>query len=293
MNKTKIRCSSLGRLFNCPFSMKLPSYETESAYATQGTVEHELAEAYLKGNETLEMASNTRTYCDFVNLIKKTYTDYHIEKRLNINLGDNHILSGCPDFYAIKYNKAWIVDLKTGYMEINPESSHQLKGYALLISKYYNIDTFSLSIVQDNEPKTFEIKADEIAFFEQQLIAKLDDYTHKRGDHCIFCPSKIHCKLQYDLVDALKQEEFEAYYYDIVKNKSILKKTIDEIDDNLRLQSPQLYEKYTKRYKKWINEDEAPYKKTIMRPSEALRQDKVNATNIYTVEKIYWRLKDL
>jgi len=275
--KPTIRCSSLDRILNCAHSLRLPKHDFESTYATKGTEQHNLAEDYLKGRDVKTLDLNTKMYVEYVK-------DYNIEEQLEHDF-KTFVLTGKPDAWHTSHNTLEIVDLKSGHMLVEP-TSNQLKGYAALVLQKEDAKNIKLTIIQDCEIKTFEFESDGfVKGFINEINKSLENHTFETGDHCNFCPSKPHCLRMYTM---LKDDNDVI---NIIRNKSILTKTMEEMEKVLLRESPELFIKTYRRYKKWIDEGHAPIEEKTMSVAKALKLGLADESMIEVNEKTYFKLK--
>lgn len=228
-----LSASAAKRWLNCPPSVRLTENmpESQSEFAAEGTLAHELAELklrkkfevmpkskYTKALEAIkadplynaEMDGYTDEYLDFVlslaHIYDKTKPYIVIEKQLNYS----HIAKdgfGTSDCVLLCKNDLHIIDLKYGKgVPVSAENNPQLKLYALgAVAEYsllYGIENVFLHIVQPRTEKgssSWEISANELIAWGESIkpIAELaynGEGEFKCGEWCKFCKAKATCK---------------------------------------------------------------------------------------------------
>jgi len=244
-----IRCSSIERVLNCAHSLFLPVEKSDNFYSEEGNKEHQIAFEFLvEGDKDKKkvlwdkMNPNTQLYCKYVNsLIKKGYK-VHLEKTYKRQFS-NFILQGTPDCWYGENDLIEIVDLKNGYQEIEP-FSNQLKGYALLVNTlepfFKKLMSIKLTIIQHEEIKSVEFLETGLIDLIYLLDESIVTHRFETSRHCNFCPSKIHCLKMTEPID--KNDKI----IERVKNKSYIKKMLDESEQKLYDERPEWF-----REKKW------------------------------------------
>lgn len=228
-----LSASAAKRWLNCPPSVRLTENmpESQSEFAAEGTLAHELAELklrkkfevmpkskYTKALEAIkadplynaEMDGYTDEYLDFVlslaHKYDKTKPYIVIEKQLNYS----HIAKdgfGTSDCVLLCKNDLRIIDLKYGKgVPVSAENNPQLKLYALgAVAEYsllYGIENVFLHIVQprtEEGSSSWEISANELIAWGESIkpIAELaynGEGEFKCGEWCKFCKAKATCK---------------------------------------------------------------------------------------------------
>lgn len=242
----KIRCSSLDRILNCGHSAYLPIEKIENVYAQTGTGQHNLAQEFLTQTDVKlkykaweAMNKNTQTYIKYVhNFIKEGYNIY-VEKNMIKEIRPDFYLQGTPDVWYCHNGKIEIVDLKNGFQEVLP-LSNQLKGYAYLalmqcLQQSQKVYEFKITIVQNEKIESLELKCGALHEFIPRIIKSLTSHSFKTGEHCNFCPSKIHCIKMTDMID------LEDKIVERVKHKTYLKKTLEESEQKLYNEHPEWF----------------------------------------------------
>ena len=204
----KVRCSSLDRFFKCSYFLNYPNASLPtSPYANEGTIKHKLAEQILKGKH-LEVTKDLEFYINYINKLKQNSNMFEVEYKTNIGS-----LKGTVDCFILKDDILYVIDLKTGIIEVNPYSA-QLLGYAysiknilkkknILVKKVYSI------IIQNCKEKKIEITnlLDEFKNkFERQL--KLHDNNKPNiGSHCNWCNALLECSKIKQLINNVRNKK--------------------------------------------------------------------------------------
>ena len=302
----KIRCSELERVLNCAHSLRLPRFEMQTdKHAIEGRLQHAYAHTVLAmGTMSDELSPNTIKYIEFVKSLKG---EKHYEEYLEYE-AYGHILTGTSD--AVIYNEnesLHIVDLKTGYQEVDPFCD-QLKGYALLwynkfyndSRKYQNIKIY-LSVVQNEEITTVTLHPSDILELSSEINKSLSFSTFDTGPHCKYCPSKIHClKMHAQVKNANENENFidmvryksEINLIDMVRYKSAIENTLKEAKEYLIKTHPEYFRFVARRNKRWIDESIAPTYQKAMTPAQALKENLQVSDNIEIKETYTHILKE-
>lgn len=221
--------SGASRWIACPPSARLEdAYPREtSAYADEGTLAHEIAEAHLTNTDAsnmrlLELENNphyyagilddVQPYIDYVGGLEDqvmssgTRADAHIEGKFSLN----HIIPnsfGTCDYVIVGKGFIHVVDLKFGKgVRVEAKDNSQLKLYALAAAWHYEadytIEDVTLHIVQPRignfSAATYKLAelekwADEVVR-PAALLAHEGKGEFKTGTHCRFCKAKAECR---------------------------------------------------------------------------------------------------
>ena len=234
----KLSPSSSSRWLKCPASLSLPQEpDTESEYAAEGTAAHELAEACLLTGADAEdyigqtfygyvvdqeMADNVQVYLDECNrLVSEIEGEYEIEAYLNHSKIDD--LGGTADFKLVSKDTVYLVDLKygAGHVVEVAENSQLLCYGTLAFDQSYSsestpdLNRVVMTIVQpraaheDGPVRSTSVTAEEVWEFEDQIQNQVyDNGDHiEAGEHCRWCPAKVHCpELKRKTQEAAKAE---------------------------------------------------------------------------------------
>lgn len=216
---SKLGASSYSRWANCPGSVKLSEGEekTESAYAAEGTLAHDIAARLLNGQaigleETSdEMLDAVNIYVDFVNEISAGPIDKiwrKIEQR--IDLSKYHPgLFGTADCMVYYYDtkKLVVVDYKHGAgIPVDVRENRQLMYYGLGAIQALNmpVQELELVIVQprcyhvDGAIRKWSTRPMNVMAFLAELIddamaTEKENAPLKPGDWCRWCPAQAKC----------------------------------------------------------------------------------------------------
>lgn len=278
-----LSASAAHRWLNCPPSAKICAElpDTESEYAKEGSLAHEMCEIKLnafitptpKGTLTRklnklkkdelykpEMDGYTDDYVDYIKKIALSFqTKAHISSERKVDYSEYAPGGfGTADCIILHGNDLYIIDFKYGKgVPVSAEDNPQMKLYALgalrEFSIVYPISNVHLSIVQPRigNISEWEISAEDLLSWGEQIkpIARLaydGNGDFKSGDHCRFCKIKQTCRER--AKDNLKLTEYEfAKPVDIAKEgESTL--SDDEVGEVLKLAG---------NLKKWVEDIEA------------------------------------
>lgn len=233
---SELGASSASRWMNCPASVglsRLAPDEKESAYASEGTCAHELAEVALLGSGdcsdyigeeyegftvTSEMANYTQIYVDYVlEASDNPIADTLIEERFSLE----HIrpdMFGTNDACILEpFGTLEIIDLKYGKgVEVSPVNNKQLLYYALGASKGNEFKDVKLTIIQPRvqDPiKSWTIPFKELKAFEEELKEAVgrvesEEPEFKSGDHCRWCRAKAICPKRLEEAQEIARMDF-------------------------------------------------------------------------------------
>jgi hypothetical protein len=225
--------SSLGRVIACPLSYTLSKGvpRTTNEFAERGTLMHECGEAKILTGKlpTLPEGADPLTkdeleivniYVDYINGLKDS--DNMIWWKLEHKVKVNDQCWGTADGVVITQEDdstvLYIIDLKTGFISVEPDCS-QLKGYALGVLKdVANIAEPSVVrcvIVQPKDltaVKTFDWTADEVWSFEKVIddtiaSATGDNPSWSVGDHCRWCPAAPTCAKIFEEIEMATKDD--------------------------------------------------------------------------------------
>lgn len=269
-----LSCSGSERWWNCPPSARLEREFGEfsrSKYADEGTLAHELGEAYLRFDvlgisskeefdAQIETIINNELFSDEMFEEVPKYVDYCDEqlRRAKENTPDAVALveqkvnlekyvpegKGSIDFTIIANDVLEIIDLKYGKgVAVSAARNKQLMLYALgIVLKYdlsYSFNRIVMTIVQPRKDNisSFEMSKQELWDWAENELVERAQMAFKGegelqvGDWCKFCKVKSRCRQLYIKNIELAKEDF--------KEPALL--SDDEISDVL-LQVDQLVE---------------------------------------------------
>jgi len=238
--------SGASRWIACPPSARLEdAYPREtSAYADEGTLAHEIAEAMLSDPggrnweeqfEGFRLNSNyydgimgdLQPYSDYIHCLEgsvqalKVQATAHVEGRFSLN----HIIPnsfGTCDYVIVGRGFIHVVDLKFGKgVRVEAKDNSQLKLYALAAAWHYDadytIEDVTLHIVQPRignfSAATYKLAdlekwADEVVR-PAALLAHEGKGEFKTGSHCRFCKAKAECRALADECLEAAKDAFE------------------------------------------------------------------------------------
>lgn len=282
-NHALLSASAAHRWLNCPPSAKICEKlpDTESEYAKEGSLAHEMCEIKLnafitptpKGSLTRklnklkkdemykpEMDGYTDDYLDYIKKIALSFpTKAHISSERKVDYS-NYAPDGfgTADCIILHGNDLYIIDFKYGKgVPVSAEDNPQMKLYALgavqEFSLIYPITNVHLSIIQPRigNISEWELSTADLLSWGEQIkpVARLayeGKGDFKSGDHCRFCKIKQTCRER--AKDNLKLAQYE------------FAKPIDEAKpEEPTLSDKEVGEilKLAGRLKKWVEDIEA------------------------------------
>ncbi len=244
-NHALLSASAAARWLNCPPSARLcaETEDTESSYAAEGTLAHEMCEIKLtafiaptpkrtttarlnklKKHELYqaEMDGYTDTYVDYIKKIAYGFpSKAHIAVERKVDYSSYAPSGfGTADCILLHGEELHIVDFKYGKgVPVSPEDNPQLKLYALgamaTYGVFYPVRKVVLHIVQprlDNLDH-WETTADALREWGESIrpIAQLAYEgvgEFQSGEHCRFCRIRQNCRKRAEDNLALAQYEF-------------------------------------------------------------------------------------
>lgn len=219
MSHSPIGPSAAKRILACPGSVELvakaPKQES-SKYAEEGTLAHEVAEAYVLGNKlpssaTEEMIEGAKMYAGLIEDIMLAANIINLPVQLEAKVRATSIREdayGTCDAYLIADNVLHVIDYKYGKgVAINVENNDQLLMYAAgildsnLIEYLFGpnkIEKIHLYIVQPRNGgvSRWSITYEEVANFEHRMRAALKSSDLNITDSCRWCPALAFCPKQ-------------------------------------------------------------------------------------------------
>ncbi len=212
--------SASTRWINCPPSARLTENcpDNCSAYASEGTIAHAVAEAKLRNKlgmtdvpavcEDVEMDECTDGYVLFVleRLDGLDNPRVFIEQRVDCS-GYVRECAGTCDALIVSDGVLSIVDFKFGRgTKVEAEGNDQLRLYALgaleMFGYLYDISIVRMSIYQPriDNCSTWEIPRESLERWAEDFLrpaaelAWFGNGEYRAGDHCKFCKAKAECR---------------------------------------------------------------------------------------------------
>jgi len=159
-------------------------------YAEKGIKLHKTAENLYNNSKlkidnafTKDDINLVKGYVYYIKSIAKNADIAEVEKKVYLEKLSPYFYDskyGLIDFVAIKNNKLYIVDLKTGRTNVIIKDNYQLYIYAYLAyceyKNNYNIKSIRVAIYQYNRERYIDLKVDElITFIQNNIIVHLDN----------------------------------------------------------------------------------------------------------------------
>ncbi|HBL84720.1 MAG: nuclease [Clostridiales bacterium GWF2_38_85] len=212
--------SASHRWIQCTPSARLTeNYQDQgSAYASEGTLAHSIAEAKLRyhlgisnnllGCDDAEMDEHTDNYVAFVMEQIKALTEpkIYIEQKVDCSRYVPECKGTC-DALIISNGVLHIIDLKYGRgVKVDAENNDQLRIYALgaleMFGYLYDIKVVRMSIFQPRlgNCSTWEVFKEDIENWAEETLKPAAELawngegTYKAGEHCQFCKAKAECR---------------------------------------------------------------------------------------------------
>ena len=212
--------SASHRWMACPPSARLTeSYpDSASAYASEGTLAHNIAEGKLLYRlgliaqpptcDDIEMDEHTNDYISFVmeQAVGLLVPQIFVEQKVDCS---RYIPSckGTCDALIVSDGVLHIVDLKYGRgVKVDAEGNDQLRIYALgaleMFKILYDVHTIRMSIFQPrlNNCSTWEISRGNLESWAEETLKPAAELAwngegnYKAGEHCRFCKARAECR---------------------------------------------------------------------------------------------------
>lgn len=199
----KLSPSKAHRFLNCTKSLLYDTAFVETPSTIRGNILHKFAEMTLKNEDTREfiVENNIDQYemfliSSYANEVWREYDQIFAYKMI---IEEKHEI----EIYGFKINlvidclllgrdTASIIDLKSGFADVDPEENEQLLFYGYdTATKHPEIENYNLSIFQKGKMKTVKLTRGEIFDF---FIDKYDVFEKIRKNELTYNPSEKACK---------------------------------------------------------------------------------------------------
>ena len=233
MKHLKYSASSVSRWTRCHGSISVLAVEDKPStkYSSEGTNFHEECRQALSFGFALD--DEVQGYLDLVNEIKASLGDkvvLHIEKQFH--LADPTDIGGSPDLVMYGPETLHIVDIKSGYMEIDPHENEQLMTYVLAVISAVGLapKAVYLHIYQPGRDPAHTVAE----VHPVRLLAHLNTMlTHREaiekgdtafapGAHCQFC-NRAACPVMAKRLDDLVQTDTDLSKLEKRSSEDLLK----------------------------------------------------------------------
>lgn len=201
-----LRPSAAERWMNCPASA-FHNEDKPTKYSKAGTDLHSQAHDILIGKANIDENTdeNVKFYCDYV--LRSSMASYmppDYERTIARELGDIEI-KGTPDAVLYFYDAVEIVDFKSGYKDVEPDSP-QLILYAYLAVLGHN--KVILTVIQNKQIKTRVIHNFKESEELKNVLSKIPNIlkpnpVYQEGSWCQFCSFKTKCKKYLNSINPL------------------------------------------------------------------------------------------
>jgi hypothetical protein len=208
-----LKISLADRWVYCPSYQHAFKKSENNVYAIEGTKLHSEAEKCIKDN-TESDNEMVKFYLDYVRSVISDSDVYGVEQKFDVQRIHKEINFMKVDFWAFNKSKGLltVVDLKTGFKEVEPYENWPMMAYAHAIldwlfetgvtDSYDYYKSVKIVIVQ---PKSFKekikswfINAETLRPYVNRLTGAAHEVykenpRRKAGIHCINCDKKINC----------------------------------------------------------------------------------------------------
>lgn len=213
MSHSPIGPSSAKRILACPGSIELvakaPKQES-SKYAEEGTLAHEVAEAYVLGNKipssaTEEMIEGAKMYAGLIEDIMLAADVINLPVLLEAKVCATSIRAdayGTCDAYLIADDVLHVIDYKFGKgVKVKVENNEQLLMYATAVIDTVikeRLNNIVLWIVQPRNGgiSKWQICFNDIEAFRAKMKASLQSQELRISESCRWCPALAFCPKQ-------------------------------------------------------------------------------------------------
>ena len=200
--------SAAGRWLACPGSVQLSRglASTESDYAAEGTLAHELAAKRLLGggfaNDNQEMTDAIQFYVDVVWMLFGLTGPGSFDVELKLESKKIEDFGGTIDVLIVDAKNVYIIDFKYGKgVAVEATDNPQLLSYMILAREVLKLKrgrTYHGIIVQPRTGgrhiKQMIVDDDHLDDFEQMVLdAQSNPNKFKAGEHCRWCPALAVC----------------------------------------------------------------------------------------------------
>ena len=245
---SKFSPSSAKRWLTCPGSLTLPGEDRTSVYAAEGTAAHSIAQRcqligvgpqHFHGDMvnviddetgesdgvfevTDEMIRSVRMFLDTVEAYRKPASEVRAETRVLHKV--NPDFGGTIDCRVSHPESLTLIDLKYGAgVGVEVEQNEQLLSYLAIELSHWEVWPREITavIVQprydhtDGPVRAWSPSHEEIKAFESRVLRAIDPEIDTGnelvvGDHCRWCPCKIHCPAIGAAAATIAKKEFDA-----------------------------------------------------------------------------------
>ena len=250
---TKLSASKIGTLALCPGKLNAEAAfppEPAGEAALRGTAVHETSELIFAGMQIPEdtpddIVQEARAYVDAVMQRTEKSKKRFIELNVTEALRDIHPdLGGMSDMVAIGNGELLIADLKTGRIQIEPDSP-QNKTYALGAALTLNAPKdikVKLAVYQQGWRET-EISYDELMDWREELVRIAKNATDPNApriagdEQCRYCRARSTCSTLHEKAISVAKSEFTRIDAQTIEDaklcqvfaESVLSKAVEQL----------------------------------------------------------------
>ena len=164
---------------------------------------------------------------------------------------------GTADLVFEKDGILYVWDLKTGRQEVDPENNEQLMAYASAVLDAIGYDayqTVSLGIVGIRfASSTWETTPEAIQHFRDKTMRPAVKNAHSLspiasvGEHCLYCPAKLHCPewnglVEYRIKDGYFESQMKELGDEELVDKYMLAKQVERFQNDAKREIALRYE---------------------------------------------------
>lgn len=164
---------------------------------------------------------------------------------------------GTADLVFENNDTLYVWDLKTGRQEVSPHDNEQLMAYASAVLDAIGYDTYrtvSLGIVGIRFPSsTWETAPEAIRTFRDVMMRPAVKNAHSLdpiasvGEHCLYCPAKLHCPewnglVGYRIKDGYFEPQMKELGDEELVDKYMLAKQVERFQNDAKREIALRYE---------------------------------------------------
>lgn len=192
-----LRPSASDRWLNCSASIH-HNEEYVSKFAQSGTNKHSKAVseyygAILKNLSTCPDDTDVGFYVNYLLQAHRDNKNVIVEITMQDMVNEDLLLRGTPDALIKNDDYIEVVDFKSGYQEILPDSN-QLLLYAYLAEKNHLMAVKYITVIQNKTIKKLELTNDHRKKISEKAKIIFDKTEYNAGYWCQFCSFKTKCK---------------------------------------------------------------------------------------------------
>ena len=232
MKHLKYSASSVSRWTRCHGSISVLAAEDKPAseYSTAGTNFHAECQQALDFGFALD--DDVQGYLDMFKEIGASLKGLVVHVERQFHLENSPDIGGTPDLVMYDNDTLHIVDIKSGYMEIDPSENEQLMTYAIAVIDSLLLGTRKvfLHIYQpgrdpahtQKEVSREALGAHALTMLTHRQAIEKGDRSFAPGAHCQFC-NRAGCPVMAKRLDDLVQTETDLSKLEKRSSEDLLK----------------------------------------------------------------------